>query len=112
MSVIDQAHALSLLNGHEIIYKKILQKFVDSVEGGSYRFTAHDVNSDFETVARIIHSVKGVAENVGAMKLKELAVLLDQQARDGRVNDIICGIDSYNETLSEACNAIRQILSC
>ncbi|RMA80297.1 Hpt domain-containing protein [Umboniibacter marinipuniceus] len=111
MSVIDQEHAISLLGGHEVIYKKILQKFIDSVDAGSYSFTANDVNGDFDAVARIIHSVKGVSENVGAMKVKELAVVLDQQAKDHLTNDIISGIDGYNAAMAEACNEIRQILS-
>ena len=111
MSVIDQEHAISLLGGHEVIYKKILQKFIDSVEAGSYSFTASDVNGDFDAVARIIHSVKGVSENVGAMKVKELAVVLDQQAKDQRANDIISGIESYDAAMNEACDEIREILS-
>lgn len=111
MSVIDQEHAISLLGGQEVIYKKILQKFIDSVETGSYSFTASNVNGDFDAVTRSIHSLKGVSENVGAMKLKELIVVLDQQAKDGLKNDIINGIDSYNKALSEACDEIREILS-
>ena len=111
MSVIDQQHAISLLGGHEVIYKKILQKFIDSVEAGSYSFTANDVNEDFDAVARIIHSVKGVSENVGAMKVKDLAVVLDQQAKDRLTNDIISGINPYNAAMSEACDEIKNILS-
>jgi HPt (histidine-containing phosphotransfer) domain-containing protein len=111
MSVIDQEHAISLLGGQEVIYKKILQKFIDTVEAGSYSFTESTVKGDFDAVARTIHSLKGVSENVGAMEVKALTMVLDQQAKDGLKSDIISSIDSYDKALSEACDEIREILS-
>ena len=110
MSVIDQQHALSLLGGHEVIYKKILQKFIDTCDSGSYSFSADEVTGDFETVARKIHSVKGVSQNVGAMALYEIALELDTLAKDKNTSDIIAKISSYDATLSEALNEIKTLV--
>lgn len=40
---------------------------------------------DAETVAKMAHSLKGAAGNLGFLKIYELAQGLDQSARDGRL---------------------------
>ncbi len=110
MSMIDQQHALNLLGGNERIYMKFLQKFVDSAKAGKYSISSDVINSDFDHAARTFHAMKGLSENIGALCIKDVALVLDEAAKNHDTSTILTRLDEYNTVLDQVMAEAESIL--
>lgn len=110
MSIIDQQHALNLLGGNQRIYMKFLQKFVDSSKAGKYSISSDLINDDFDHVARTLHAMKGLSENIGALGIKNVASVLDEAAKNNDTRTILSHLDEYNAVLDQVTAEAERIL--
>ncbi len=89
---IDQAVGLAHVGGRTPLFLRILKQFRDN-QGSRFRqlFEAAMAAEDWETMVRLAHSLKGVAQTLGAFDLGESAIrLLD--ASDSRATERIDAI--------------------
>ncbi len=80
--VIDTKTMLDSLSGDEASVRLLLQVFIQDHRNDYQRFT--DVaGRDKVKAQRIVHSLKGVAANLGALRLKEVAFDIEMTMKNG-----------------------------
>jgi CheY-like chemotaxis protein len=97
---------LSRVNNKESLYRKILKKFYNE-----YANTAEEVitalqDEDVELARRLAHTVKGVAGNIGAQDLQEVAARLEHAIQDEDAE----GVGSALEEFGPSIEATRSVL--
>ncbi|QEP44611.1 response regulator [Ectothiorhodospiraceae bacterium BW-2] len=80
--VINVHQGLKAANGNPKLYQKLLYRFIDNQGHFSESFTQALEESQPQTLIRLAHTLKGVAANIGAERLSELASVLELQCRE------------------------------
>lgn len=78
---IDTEQALKRMAGNENLLKKILCAFYKQNQNTVATMNDLLASQNFEALEQAVHSLKGVAGNVGAMELHEVAARLDTALR-------------------------------
>jgi len=76
---IDLNLALKRLSDKKDLYLKIIKRFVASQSEAAVEIKEIIAKGDYETVARSIHSLKGLLGNIGAVKMQEVAMEIEQK---------------------------------
>lgn len=87
---IDVKAGLKRVNDDTELYLKIVGKFINSQADCIERMNAAWQKSDYESAEREVHTLKGLAGNLGAVDLQEQAAILEQQiiAKTLKDNDV------------------------
>jgi signal transduction histidine kinase/DNA-binding response OmpR family regulator len=82
---LHQADGLQRVAGNEKLYLRLLRQFLEQQAGTAQSLSRALALGDHETAARIAHSVKGVAGNIGFQELHADAAALEKaiERRDG-----------------------------
>ena len=75
---LDAAQGLRQLQGREALYRKLLRQFVSDQADMPARVAAAIAAGDWTQAERLAHTVKGVAAQIGAPSLRDLADRLEQ----------------------------------
>ncbi|MBL4571208.1 MAG: Hpt domain-containing protein [Alcanivorax sp.] len=89
------------------------QMLVDSFQrDGAQRLVAlqaaHEA-SDQETLRRQAHSFKGSSGNLGAVRVFDLCMQLENLAREGELEQVSDLLTRLGDAFDQACDALRQI---
>ncbi|MBI2418897.1 MAG: PAS domain S-box protein, partial [Ignavibacteriales bacterium] len=102
---IDVSNGLMRVGGNKKLYLKLLYKFYENNIHIIEQVKTAIKNNEQELSVRLIHTVKGVAGNLGAVKLQQIAATVEAQLK---TSDVKCdGIDfadfetALNGTLAE-----------
>ncbi|WP_348539332.1 response regulator [Roseateles agri] len=79
---LDAAGGLRRALGREPLYRDLLRRFVDQQAPGLGPLNKALAVADHALVERIAHSLRGVAANLGADRIAQLAGVLEQEARN------------------------------
>jgi HPt (histidine-containing phosphotransfer) domain-containing protein len=66
------------LGGNQEVYHRVLKLFMENQKNAVDEISLAIGNADLETATRLAHSVKGVAGNIGANRVQEAALPLEQ----------------------------------
>ena len=77
----DKETALKRMRGKQERLRILIDKFLNDMPERIEKIEASNVSHDLEEIAHISHIVKGVAGNLGAFKLMQLADEIEQAAR-------------------------------
>jgi PAS domain S-box-containing protein len=96
---IDIPSAMKRLAGNAQLLISLIKKF-----GQTYSDAAQDINAaigigDFQTAARLVHTVKGVAGNISATELYVVSLRLEEAVRNGRLELIDKTLDDFKKAL-------------
>ncbi|GMW02467.1 MAG: hypothetical protein AMXMBFR84_36030 [Candidatus Hydrogenedentota bacterium] len=80
---ISMEAGLKCVAGNETLYRKLLTQFAGKYAGAFEDLGRLLQGSEYEAAARLAHSVKGVAGNLGALELYESGQLLESQLKSG-----------------------------
>ena len=83
ISGLDTASALSRLDGDRDLYLWILRAFVENQANTALIIEEALSSGDMKQAARHAHTIKGIAGNVGAVKLEKLSAELENAAGPG-----------------------------
>jgi len=86
---IDVAAGLSTCQGNQKLYRKLLIKFRDSMRDFKQQFQTAQASGDIEASTSCVHSLKGVAGNIGAIELYEVAQALELACNEGQLDEQI-----------------------
>ncbi|WP_006788445.1 response regulator [Thiorhodospira sibirica] len=88
---IDTQTGLSIAQGHQALYRRLLMRFCDSQAHFADDFAAAlaSLEQDPEAATRCAHTLKGVAANIGAEGVREAAAALEAACRDGADSKLI-----------------------
>ena len=99
-TVIDEGYALSLLSGKTHIYLKLLERFTQTCEAGTYDVKRLYIENHIDDAGRTAHTMKGISLNVGAKHLNEVATKLDKFFKLQDNASIETTLPDYDEALS------------
>jgi len=102
---IDMEKGLRHLAGNTKLYLKILNKFKNNQVDAVSRIQAAIDDNDYETAEREVHTLKGLAGNIGATNLQKTAGKVEAQAHDKS----ILNLDELAEQLVNVINSLQQL---
>lgn len=109
--ILDVALGLRRVGGDADVYKELLSEFVNELPTKLDRFRLHFMERDMSMLGRAAHNLKGVAANLGAMRLSEAAAKLDKQCNDGYTESIEGLLLEVHEMGSRLQEVVRDFLA-
>ncbi len=106
---IDLEAGLKRVLGNKKLYLQLLRDFQKDSENFSAQVSAALGNKDMETVRRLVHTLKGVAGNLGAVGLQENALELESALKESPEN-IQTQLDATNKALQGVLTTLHQAL--
>ncbi len=100
--ILDSASAIALLDNDEGLYVEVLDMFINDYSSSSSDIKNLYNEGKLEDAHRIAHTFKGIAGNIGAPKLKEVATSLDLKFKAGETDlekDIELFCNEIHETI-------------
>lgn len=109
---LDLARGLSIVRGNTDKYKQLLLMFADYHQQDAEHLTQHLQCGDLAALQRMVHTLKGSAGSLGAVRLQEAAEILQaalhQNAERERVEHCVTALCAE---LTRLIDGIRQILT-
>ena len=114
---VDVSAGLANAMGRRSLFLRLLQKFLDAEADFAERFSADLAAGKMDAAQRHAHSLKGVADNIGALELRAAAAELEaataSQENDARIeaclqtvierlDPVLAGISQMNSTDEQA----------
>lgn len=98
---------LRILGGDISVYVRLIQQFGQKCQADAVQILEQMATQNYQNIIQTVHSIKGVAGNMGAMKIQEQAAELEQEVRNNsdkgrletRVNDFVAEIRRFAEAL-------------
>ncbi|MEH6593511.1 MAG: response regulator, partial [Halioglobus sp.] len=84
---VDLESSLDRLQGNRALYLKMLLKFSDTYRDFNSMLSAALASPDRESATRLAHTTKGLAGNIGATALADIASRVEQQLAAGSCTD-------------------------
>ena len=93
---LDTALGLSRVMGKKKFFTDMLKKYMDNQGQAPAQIRQSLDAGDYGTAERLAHTSKGVAGNIGASQLQELAAALEKAIREGRpLEEIGAALDPF-----------------
>jgi len=96
---LDSRKGLALMANNQDLYGKILLDFVGNYEDSADKIE-HFLKADIESAKRLVHTIKGLALNIGAQALHEACLDLEENPSTEDINE-------YRLLLDEVINLIK-----
>ena len=74
---------LARISGNYKLYIEILKKFEKNSSNFMERLKKFITDGEVESAARELHTIKGVASNIGGTTIRKLAAVLEQNLKEG-----------------------------
>ena len=101
---LDVSTGLEYLGGNHELYRNLLRLFVRDFSGKAEEIAEKYRAGEFETLERMIHTLKSAAGNIGASALQEAAEVLDHQLRTKAEEPDAGLLEDLNEKLDKTVN--------
>jgi HPt (histidine-containing phosphotransfer) domain-containing protein len=108
---LDVADGLNRVAGNMKLYRSLLGQFVDQQADTVSAVRASLARDDFASAERLIHTLKGVAGNLGAKALSALAAELERSLRDRNAQSLEAGLSGIAPESARLMEAIRNFLA-
>jgi PAS domain S-box-containing protein len=102
---VDTANGLKRVAGNRVLYRKLLEKYVEGQAGAPAALRAAMTSGDRATAERIAHTAKGVSGNIGAEQPQQAAGVLEQAIREGR--ETAAMIEDFAVAIADVVAAVR-----
>lgn len=103
--ILDIRLGLRRVGGDWDVYKELLNDFIEELPDKLDSLQAYFRERELSALSRAAHNLKGVAANLGAIRLSESAAKLDKQCNDGYTDSLeglILEIKDMGNRLQEA----------
>jgi len=105
ISGIELDEGLGRLGGNKTLYLKLLKKFVCDFTSSADEVVERINDGDPVTAERIVHTIKGVAGNLGAAQMQKDAAALEADIKSG--SNAVLQLGSFKNSLSGLVSAIE-----
>jgi signal transduction histidine kinase/CheY-like chemotaxis protein len=110
---LDVETGLRMLGGDITVYLRLIRQFGQKCETDAIDILKQTAAENYQSIMQTVHSIKGVAGNLGAIKIQELAADLEQAVRirsgktqfEQQINNFVNEISGFVEALPKASNA-------
>ncbi len=106
--IIDSKAAIELLDNDNELYLEVLSMFINDYSSSAEEIINFYNEGRFEDAHRIAHTFKGIAGNIGAPKLKEIATNLDLKFKSG-VTNLDADINLFCNEIKETIKLIDEL---
>lgn len=72
LKVVDVNLALDMMGGNEQIFLKVIDSFLES-QSNLIVNISNSLHNDMNEARRLVHSCKGISQNIGSLKLYDVA---------------------------------------
>jgi HPt (histidine-containing phosphotransfer) domain-containing protein len=107
----DVADGLRRVAGNLKLYRSLLGQFVEQQADAVSAIRVGLEQQDFALAERLMHTLKGVAGNLGAKPISELAAELEKSLRNRDVRTLDAGLPGLAIELTRTIDAIRNSLA-
>ncbi len=83
----------------EVLYADILQEFIDLYSDSAHAMNRALVKDDLQQLKQICLDVKGVAANIGALRLSSITAQIHASISKGKVKDLMALMNQYQPEL-------------
>ncbi len=104
----DYEEAMSRLMNDDILKRFVVKFLADQSYGGFKEALAEE---NYPVAFRQIHTLKGVAANLGLTKLMEQASVITELLRDQNPHDVTKEVELLDQVYADTCKVIREILA-
>jgi len=87
MDGLNVGNGLRILGGDISVYLRLVRQFGQKCETDAVHILTQTAAENYHSIMQTVHSIKGVAGNLGAIRIQELAAELEQAARIGSGKD-------------------------
>lgn len=105
---IDTHDGLARSGGNVALYRDLLRRFADGQAGAARAISAALARGDTEGADRVAHTLKGVAGNIGALEVHELARRFRRVLEQGDATQMKDLLDRLDAHLQAIVAALRQ----
>jgi HPt (histidine-containing phosphotransfer) domain-containing protein len=102
---LDIRGGIKQVGGNEALYHKLLHDFVGNHQHAAQSLIDDLDSGDIDRAARTVHTIKGVAGNIGAYHLQEAASEVDHQIRNHLPVDHEM-LQRFNQACDELCSGL------
>jgi len=111
LKILDFDRTLIRLGNKEDFYCELLKKYCDNYSNLANEFLDMRINKKHDEAKRFIHSLKGVAGNIGAMKLNKFIVQFEEKYEDYDEESLNKNLIILSALNVELLNIIKKIIS-
>ena len=98
---LDIENALRRIGGNKKLYNKILNKFIENQKESADKIKHFIEIDNLEEAEMVAHTTKGVAGNIGHLKLQEISSDLEKSLKDKDKISYNPLVESFEDTLKE-----------
>lgn len=108
---LDTATAIANLGGDRALYALVVRTFLDDLANQFAPMDAALGQADYATARRVAHTLKGMAMSVGAERLREKALALEQACHAAEPAAIALADPLLRAELAASATALRDYLA-
>ena len=108
-SFVDEVEVLERLNDNLDLFNRMIIKFKETYTKPDEEIAMLIIQENYDDARIIVHSIKGVARNLGIFKLALVAEKLEKLLLDRAKNELLMScLVEFNNTLVEVLNEINK----
>ena len=108
-SFVDEVEVLERLNDNLDLFNRMIIKFKETYTKSDEEIAMLIIQENYDDARIIVHSLKGVARNLGIFKLALVAEKLEKLLLDRAKNELLMScLVEFNNTLVEVLNEINK----
>ncbi len=109
---LDLEAALRRVNNNETIYLKLLKNLHEDYQGATVRIQGLVQQGVLEEAAKLVHGIKGVSSNLGAVDLQQAASNLEISLKSREPDALITPhLDAFGDAMSTTLAGVEALLS-
>ncbi len=108
MTYFNSEFAVSQLNGNKELLCRLLNKFNTDYANAPQDMQKKCAKSQFNSASLLVHSIKGVAGNLGMLHLYEHAKIFEEKCKKGKANPT--EIEEFGDTLTATIRAAEHFI--
>ncbi len=108
---IDFASGIERLGGKQEKYKHILESFIENHKNDHNNLNQFLAIGNFDEAKKILHILKGISANIGAIKLNEAALRLENAVDYRDEEEIAKEKSQFEIAFKESCNSVAQFVA-
>ena len=109
MAYLNSEFAVSQLNGNKELLCRLLTKFNTDYENAPQDMKKKCANSQFDSARLLVHTIKGIAGNLGMLHLYEHAKILEEKCKKGKANPT--EIEEFGDTLTATIRSTEHFIN-
>ncbi|MCB1859161.1 MAG: transporter substrate-binding domain-containing protein [Gammaproteobacteria bacterium] len=110
-SAIDFAIGLLQVGGNQQLYERLLSEFTERYGDFVQRLEGHCLAGERREVGHLLHTLKGVAGNIGALQVQDAAAALEPYAQQTDLSAVEFRLPKLKLALDQTLGALREYMS-